>query len=133
MSLLDYFEKNTPAQAYIVAAKILPDIIKGLLYLYNARIVHMDIAPRNIILHQDSNGKYIPKIIDYDLVVVFDEKTNDWARINPNNMEYLLPDPPQKYFACHHFTFAIAKFLNAFFFIIMTLLRKALSFPSQPL
>ncbi|KAI8057687.1 hypothetical protein BDF22DRAFT_739095 [Syncephalis plumigaleata] len=111
MSLLDYFEKSTPAQAYIVTARILPDIIKGLLYLYNARIVHNDIAPRK----QDSNGKYIPKIIDYDLVIVFDEKTNDWARINPNNKEYLLPDPPQKYSACSELSESVAiEKLNVF-------------------
>ncbi|KAI8050877.1 hypothetical protein BDF22DRAFT_745068 [Syncephalis plumigaleata] len=113
------FTKDGPVDINLADPKqtILPDIIKGLLYLYNARIVHMDIAPRNIILHQDSNGKYIPNIIDYDSVIVFDEKTDDWARINPNNKEYLLLDPPQKYLACHYFTFAITEFLNAFFFI----------------
>ncbi|KAI8049236.1 hypothetical protein BDF22DRAFT_657878 [Syncephalis plumigaleata] len=45
----DYFRKHTIAQAYITATKILPDIIRGLIYLYNAGIIHYDLHQRIII------------------------------------------------------------------------------------
>ncbi|KAI8052906.1 hypothetical protein BDF22DRAFT_655609 [Syncephalis plumigaleata] len=66
-TLEDYFKKQTVSQAYITAAKILPDIVRGLIYLYNAGIIHDDMFPKNVMLQLDSDRRIIGvKIIDLD-------------------------------------------------------------------
>ncbi|KAI8058451.1 hypothetical protein BDF22DRAFT_652523 [Syncephalis plumigaleata] len=49
VSLVDYLKEYTPIQAFILIAKILPQVTQGLLYIYNAGILHKDVAPRSII------------------------------------------------------------------------------------
>ncbi|KAI8049912.1 hypothetical protein BDF22DRAFT_735446 [Syncephalis plumigaleata] len=65
--LEEYFRRHTISQAFIITSKILPDIIRGLIYLYNAGIIHYDLHPRNIMLQQDPTGRIVGvKIIGLD-------------------------------------------------------------------
>ncbi|KAI8057103.1 hypothetical protein BDF22DRAFT_225307 [Syncephalis plumigaleata] len=112
--LSEYFKEHTVSQAFIITSEILSDIIKGLIYLYNAGIIHYDLHPRNIMLQQDPTGRIVGvKIIDLDATEVF-RKQFFWKPINPNNEEYLSPNPRQNYESCHGLKDAIKDFLEPF-------------------
>ncbi|KAI8048680.1 hypothetical protein BDF22DRAFT_658215 [Syncephalis plumigaleata] len=100
--LPEYFKKHTISHAFITAAKILPEVIKGAIYLYNAGIIHEDLYPKTGV-----------KIIDLDATEVF-RKEQDWQPINPNTNEYLSPNPRQYHKSCDEFKETIVKFLNVF-------------------
>ncbi|KAI8053336.1 hypothetical protein BDF22DRAFT_743259 [Syncephalis plumigaleata] len=95
--LKDYIKASTNAQAYIAAAKILPDIIKGLMYLYNAGILYKDKLIHNVMLQLDSGRNVVgAKIIDLDVTEVF-KKEDGWQPINLNDQEHLSLNPRQRY------------------------------------
>ncbi|KAI8049258.1 hypothetical protein BDF22DRAFT_778729 [Syncephalis plumigaleata] len=111
--LEDYFKKHTISEAFIITAKILPDIIKGLIYLYNAGVIHGDMLPKNIMVQQGPNGEPIAKIIDFDGTDVF-RKEQGWQPLSPNNREHLLPNPIQRYESCDELRDVIANFIAMF-------------------
>ncbi|KAI8051227.1 hypothetical protein BDF22DRAFT_744838 [Syncephalis plumigaleata] len=45
--LEDYFKERTISQAFTTASEILPEVIKGAIYLYNAGIIHGDLFPKS--------------------------------------------------------------------------------------
>ncbi|KAI8050256.1 hypothetical protein BDF22DRAFT_696312 [Syncephalis plumigaleata] len=112
--LEDYFEKRTVPQAFITTAEILPDIIEGLIYLYNAGINHHDLYPSNIMIQRSFFGRIVGvKIIDFDSISLV-EKRHDWQPINTNDEEYRSLNPIQKYESCNGLKKALIEFLNLF-------------------
>ncbi|KAI8050630.1 hypothetical protein BDF22DRAFT_735230 [Syncephalis plumigaleata] len=110
----DYFKERTISQIFLITARVLPNIIRGMIYLYNAGIIHNDMSPKNIMLEQDSIGRMIGlKIIDFDLVEVF-EKEQGWQPIHPRNREEFSYNPIQRYKSCNGLHFMIVEFLDIF-------------------
>ncbi|KAI8058485.1 hypothetical protein BDF22DRAFT_42681 [Syncephalis plumigaleata] len=108
-TLDEYFKRHTISQAYIATSQILPEIIKGAIYLYNAGIIHYDLLPKNIMLEKNPAGKPIVKIIDFDSTDVF-EKGQDWRPISPTNEAYL----PSQSASCNELNGVITEFLDPF-------------------
>ncbi|KAI8058484.1 hypothetical protein BDF22DRAFT_652551 [Syncephalis plumigaleata] len=110
----EYFKRHTISQAYIATSQILPEIIKGAIYLYNAGIIHRDLYQKNIMLEKNpAGGKPIVKIIDFDSTDVF-EKGQDWRPIDPINEAYLSSNPPQQSVSCNELKNAITGCLKIF-------------------
>ncbi|KAI8058341.1 hypothetical protein BDF22DRAFT_739749 [Syncephalis plumigaleata] len=113
-TLNDYFRGRTIFQMFIAASQILPEVIKGLVYLYNAGVIHGDMHPRNIMLQLDPGRRIVGvKIIDLDVAKIF-RKEQGWRPINPMNEAYLSSDPPQQYASCNQLKNVIAKYLGIF-------------------
>ncbi|KAI8058340.1 hypothetical protein BDF22DRAFT_730999, partial [Syncephalis plumigaleata] len=113
-TLKDYFKRHTISEAYIATSQILPEVIKGLIYLYNAGIIHYDMHQRNIMLGKNpAGGKPIVKIIDLDVAKIF-RKEQGWRPIDPINEAYLSSNPPQQYASCKQLKNEITEFLNIF-------------------
>jgi serine/threonine protein kinase len=82
--------------------KFIKKIIKGLKYLHKIGVVHRDLAPRNIFLHQE-NGEIIPKIADFGLSRIMtlsggssqagSEKES--TTVNHVNNKKTPPEPPE--------------------------------------
>ncbi|KAI8049102.1 hypothetical protein BDF22DRAFT_658051 [Syncephalis plumigaleata] len=49
--LSKYFKEHSISEAYTLTASILPEVIKGLIYLYNAGIIHGDMFPKRIFVN----------------------------------------------------------------------------------
>ncbi|KAI8049616.1 hypothetical protein BDF22DRAFT_778323 [Syncephalis plumigaleata] len=108
-TLEDYFKKQTVTQTFITAAGILPKIIKGLIYLYNAGLFIM-ICFRKL----DSNRRIIGvKIIDLDSASIL-KKEQDWQPINLFDDRNLSPNPPQKYESCNELKKTITFLMGMF-------------------
>ncbi|KAI8050312.1 hypothetical protein BDF22DRAFT_745639 [Syncephalis plumigaleata] len=113
-TLDDYFRRHTISKAFITAAKILPGIIRGLIYLYNANLIHHDMFPKNIMIQKNSLGRIAGvKIIDMDGTFI-PRKEDDWTPINPADMQYLSSNPRQQYASCEKLSNMIIRFLNVF-------------------
>ncbi|KAI8058339.1 hypothetical protein BDF22DRAFT_772864 [Syncephalis plumigaleata] len=113
-TLEDHIRKHTVSQAYIIASEILPEVIKGLIYLYNAGIIHGDLFPKNIMIQKNFLGRITGvKIIDFDSASIFD-KEQGWRPIDPINEAYLSSNPPQQYASCKQLKNEITEFLNIF-------------------
>ncbi|KAI8048838.1 hypothetical protein BDF22DRAFT_746561 [Syncephalis plumigaleata] len=117
-TLEDYFTKVTISQAFLIGVKVLPEVIKGAIYLYNAGIIHGDLFPRNVMLEKDTTGKIAGvRIIDFDLATIIKGKQG-WQPINPKDQRHLSPKPPQQYLSCNKLLKdAIAGFLNVFVYL----------------
>jgi serine/threonine protein kinase len=61
IDLSKYFEKNKNVMSIFTKIALLSNIANGLRFLNSHRIVHMDLAPKNILV---SNG-LLTKIIDF--------------------------------------------------------------------
>ncbi|KAI8049237.1 hypothetical protein BDF22DRAFT_778709 [Syncephalis plumigaleata] len=110
----DYFKGKTFSQAFIIASEILPQVIKGSIYLYNAGIFHEDVFPKNIMIQEDPIHKLISaKIIDLDSTAIIKGK-QDWQPINPSDEECLSSNPTQKYASCDKLKKMIQDFLQVF-------------------
>ncbi|KAI8055107.1 hypothetical protein BDF22DRAFT_732425 [Syncephalis plumigaleata] len=113
-TLKEYLKKQTVTQSFITVAEVLPKIIKGAIYLYNAGIIHNDMFPKNIMLQLDSNRRIVGvKIIDLDATIIY-RKEQNWQPINLLDDRNLLPNPPQKYESCHRLKCSIPFFLGTF-------------------
>ncbi|KAI8052952.1 hypothetical protein BDF22DRAFT_733842 [Syncephalis plumigaleata] len=114
MNLKDYLKNNNNVNIYKRATKILPDIIKGLMYLYNAGIIYHDGLIHNIMIQLTPTGEIAGvKIIDLDRTIVF-KKEDGWQPINLNGKEHLSPNPSQRYNSCNDFKLTLTKFLYMF-------------------
>ncbi|KAI8052993.1 hypothetical protein BDF22DRAFT_496694 [Syncephalis plumigaleata] len=114
MNLKEYLKNNNNVNVYKSAAKIVPDIIKGLMYLYNAGIIYHDTLIPNVMLQLDSDRNVLgAKIIDLDITEVF-KKEQGWQPINLNGKEHLSPNPRQRYNSCNDFKLTLTKFLYMF-------------------
>lgn len=65
-------------------------ILKGLSYLHQHGVVHRDIKPQNLLIHQE-NGKLIPKICDFGLAKRLSHQEEVSSQLM-GTMEYMAPE-----------------------------------------
>ncbi|QQS28927.1 MAG: serine/threonine protein kinase [Sphingobacteriales bacterium] len=85
---LNDFLKTFPSIEQL--GKVVSGILEGLDYLHNKGIVHRDIKPQNILLHQD-NGEWIPKIADFGLAKRLNTLGDQSSKLL-GTMEYMAPE-----------------------------------------
>ncbi len=67
------------------------EIMKGLKYLHDNHIVHLDIKPSNILIHNKEDGTFIPKLTDFGLSRQLTTQSNQLSRII-GTYEYMAPE-----------------------------------------
>ncbi len=85
---LNDFLKTFPSIEQL--GKVVSGILEGLDYLHSKGVVHRDIKPQNILLHQE-NGEWIPKIADFGLAKRLDAFGDQSSKLL-GTMEYMAPE-----------------------------------------
>jgi len=89
MGGLDSFLELKMANDNDLYGKIIVDVAKGMKYLHSIGVLHMDLASRNVLLHQNKDGSLIAKITDFGLSVVTD--TSQKNEFEYSNTDCRLP------------------------------------------
>ncbi len=58
------------------AGRILDEVLQALVIAHDAGVVHRDLSPANVFLHQGRDGRVIAKLVDFGIAKVQDATTN---------------------------------------------------------
>jgi len=87
--LNDFMQIIQPDEATF--KNIIRDILQGLDYLGRRNIIHRDLKPANILVHKDTEGKWIAKIADFGLSKNLDNSASSSQGFK-GTIEYMAPE-----------------------------------------
>ncbi|KAI8053209.1 hypothetical protein BDF22DRAFT_775887 [Syncephalis plumigaleata] len=98
--LWDYLIKKDYGERTVFINQIMPQILKGSIYLYNAGIKHKDLHVGNIMVQEQANGQLKAIIIDFDKVEIL---PHNRQLININTAPTMGITGPSSPYFCYNF------------------------------
>ncbi len=128
MDFLDFIDKTRCGYIYShedLLIGILKDIVSGLSYLRQNRIIHRDIKPENILLFNNLDGGYTAKIIDFSFAVQLTEGEDERClRTLSGSLFYVPPIAINEYLNNRWYSCSYSDDIYAFAIVLYTAFYK---------
>ena len=95
-SIMDYMKSVEGDLDESSQSKFRWQIISGLAYLHEQRIVHRDMKPDNLLMKRDRDGNIVIKLADFGLAKVLDDDESYMSTTNRGNKKWMPPEYLQK-------------------------------------